>query len=247
MRIAILADVHGNLPALETVIEDSGRRGVEATWHLGDAVGYGAEPFGCLQMLTDTEALLIRGNHEDAIVNHTVASGFNPAAEAAIIWTRDRLSAESRAFVGSLQVDAIPLPGVHLFHGLPGKPSSYLRTTDSAENVFRELTADDPRMKLAFFGHTHRQTAYTTLSGAATTALEPEGDIILAAGRKYIFNPGSVGQPRNKDPRAQYLIYDQEAGSIEFIQVDYDVKKAQGRIIEAGLPPSLAARLSQGL
>lgn len=247
MRIAILADAHSNLPALEAVIEDSRDRGVEATWHLGDAIGYGAEPSGCLQMLADLDALLIYGNHEDAVLNPCIANRFNPAAEAAITWTRDNLSVESLDFISSLPVDAVPMPGVHLFHGLPGKPSAYLRTMVAAEAVFHELAAADPRMKLAFFGHTHRRAAYTTLSGVATKALGTDGDIILARGRKYLFNPGSVGQPRNGDPRAQYLIYDRTKGSVEFLQTEYDVRRAQSRIIASGLPHSLAARLAQGM
>ncbi len=247
MRISILADVHSNLPALEAVVRDLETRDVDSVWHLGDAIGYGAEPFACIQMLTDIDSLIITGNHEEAALDLARAGGFNPSAKEAIKWTRNNLSDEALSFLSELPLDASPALGVYLFHGLPGRPGDYLRTTGIAEKVFMDLNDDDPRMKLAFFGHTHRRSVFTQLPGTPVTIIDPESELILAQGRKYLINPGSVGQPRNGDPRAHYLIYDTKNSSIEFYLVEYDVKKAQSRILEAGLPPSLAARLSQGI
>lgn len=247
MRIAVLADVHSNLPALEAVAEDFQGQSVTGVWHLGDAVGYGAEPYPCLQYLADLNAELINGNHELAVLHPEQAVGFNAMAMEAIDWTRKSLSEEIRSFLNTLPQDMKPLPGVYLFHGLPGKPTGYLRTSETAESVFSHFDQWDPRIRIAFYGHTHRAMVFTQLAGRPVRMFEPSDELYLAPGRRYLVNPGSVGQPRNGDPLAQYLIYHPDEGRIRFRRVEYNVPEAQSRIIEAGLPPSLAARLSQGL
>lgn len=247
MRIAVLADVHGNLPALEAVVNEFQVQGIDQVWHLGDAVGYGAEPFACLQLMADLDTVMIMGNHEQAALDPSKAAGFNQLAAEAINWTRKALSPDSLAYLRSLPSYSSPLPEVALFHGLPGNSTGYLRTAEIAESVFSWLERRDHRIRYAFFGHTHRTMVFTQLVGRPTRMFEPECDLTLAPGRRYLLNPGSVGQPRNGDPRAQYLIYDQTEGQISFRRVDYNVQKAQSRIIEADLPPSLAARLSQGM
>ena len=151
------------------------------------------------------------------------------------------------SFLNTLPQGMKPLPGVYLFHGLPGKPTSYLRTSETAESVFSYFDQWDPRIRIAFYGHTHRAMVFTQLTGRPVRMFEPSDELYLAPGRRYLVNPGSVGQPRNGDPLAQYLVYHPDEGRILFRRVEYNVGKAQSRIIEAGLPPSLAARLSQGL
>jgi len=247
MRIAVLADVHGNLPALEAVVNEFQVQGIDQVWHLGDAVGYGAEPFACLQLMADLETVMIMGNHELATLDPAKAAGFNHLAAEAIDWTRKSLSPDVLAILKSFPSFLSPFPEVALFHGLPGNINGYLRTAETAGSVLDYLERTDPRIRYAFFGHTHRTMVFTQLVGRPTRMFEPECDLTLAPGRRYLLNPGSVGQPRNGDPRAQYLIYDQEEGQIRFRQVDYNIQKAQSRIIEADLPPSLAARLSQGM
>jgi diadenosine tetraphosphatase ApaH/serine/threonine PP2A family protein phosphatase len=247
MKVAVLADVHSNLPALEAVVEDLQQQDVTDIWHLGDAIGYGAEPYACLQLLSDLNAELITGNHELAVLNADQAAGFNAMAREAIDWTRKTLSEDIQSSLSSLPLGLRPIPGVYLFHGLPGKATGYLRTAETAETVFAYLDGQDPRIRIAFFGHTHRAMVFTHLIGRPVRRFEPRAELILASGRRYLINPGSVGQPRNGDPLAQYAIYQPEAGRIQFRRVEYDVQTAQSRIIEAGLPPSLAARLSQGL
>ncbi|TNF48624.1 metallophosphoesterase [bacterium] len=247
MRIAVLADVHGNLPALEAVVKDFQGKDAHQVWHLGDAVGYGAEPFACLQLMADLETLMIMGNHELATLQPAKAAGFNHLAVEAINWTRDGLSPDSLAYLRSLPSHSSPFPEVFLFHGLPGNITGYIRTAETAEMVLSILEQRDHRIRYAFFGHTHRAMVFTQLEGRPIRMFEPDDDLILAPGRRYLLNPGSVGQPRNGDPRAQYLIYDQEEGLISFRRVEYDIQQAQSRIIEADLPPSLAARLSQGM
>ena len=247
MRIAVLADVHANLPALESVVADMEAQGVSTIWHLGDAVGYGAEPFACLQLLADLDAVLIAGNHEQAACDLAEANGFNAAASHAIRWTRDALSHSSRQGLCELPVNTTPVPGVFLFHGLPGNTAGYIRTAETAELVFDHLADRDPRIRVAFFGHTHRPMVYTHLTGRPVRTIEPGLELITAPGRRYLVNPGSVGQPRNRDPRAQYAIYDLDAGLVSFRKVSYDISAAQERILEAQLPPALAARLSQGI
>ncbi len=247
MRVAVLADVHANLPALESVISDMQEQGVDTLWHLEDVVGYGAEPFACLQLLADLGAVLIAGNHELAACDLAEANGFNAAAANAIRWTRDALGHGVRQGLCELPTNAKPTPGVFLFHGLPGNAAGYLRTAETAQLVFDHLADRDPRIRIAFFGHTHRPMVYTHLTGRPVRIIEPGEELITAPGRRYLVNPGSVGQPRNGDPRAQYIIYDLDAGRAIFRRVPYDIAAAQERILEAQLPPALAARLSQGI
>jgi predicted phosphodiesterase len=247
MRVAVLADVHANLPALEAVVADMQKEGAEGLWHLGDAVGYGAEPFACLQMLADLDAVIVSGNHEQAACDLAEAQGFNAAASEAIHWTRKALDPSIRQRICDLPVNTSPVPGVFLFHGLPGNTAGYIRTSETAAMVFDHLADRDPRIRFAFFGHTHRPMVFTHLTGSPVRMFDPGPDLIMAPGRRYIVNPGSVGQPRNGDPRAHYLLFDIENGHIFFKRIEYDIAAAQERILAAGLPPALAARLSQGL
>ena len=221
--------------------------GVEAVWCLGDMVGYGAEPFACLQLLADLGAVLIAGNHEQAACDLAEANGFNSTAAHAIRWTRDTLTKDSRQGLCELPVNASPHPGTFLFHGLPGNATGYLRTADTAQMVFDYLNDRDPRIRVAFYGHTHRPMIFTQLTGRPVRMFEPGDELFLAPGRRYLVNPGSVGQPRNGDPNAQYLIFDTQERHISFKRIPYDIDAAQERILQAGLPPSLAARLTQGI
>ncbi len=246
MRIAVLADIHGNLPALEEVARDLGSLKAEAVWNLGDAVGYGAEPFACLQLLTDLGAAGVAGNHELAVAGRMETGTFNPVAAEAVAWTRSALGPEVCAQLGELPLSLRPTPSTYLFHGLPGNPGGYLRGAEEAAAVFERLLAVDPRLRLAFFGHTHRPAAFARLPGGKVAALPTGEDLLLASGRPCLVNPGSVGQPRGGDPRARYLLYDDESGRIRFRSVAYDVGRAQSLILAAGLPPALAARLSDG-
>ncbi|MDF1525789.1 MAG: metallophosphoesterase family protein [bacterium] len=247
MKVAVLADIHANLPALEAVQRDFSAEGIQTIWSLGDTVGYGAEPFACLQMLADLHAILITGNHEQAACDLAEASGFNSTAAQAIRWTRDTLTPDIRKNLYELPVNLSPQPGVFLFHGLPGNATGYLRTDETAQMVFDYLTDRDPRIRIAFFGHTHRPMIFTHLPGRPVHKFEPGEELVLAPGRRYLINPGSVGQPRNGDPKAQYTIFDTEQGIIFFKRVPYNISAAQERILQAGLSPSLAARLSQGI
>ncbi len=247
MRIAVLADVHANLPALEAVVRDTRSEGAERLWHLGDAVGYGADPFACLQLLADMESVLIAGNHEQASCDLAEAQGFNPAALESVRWTHDALDSVLRKKLCELPVNASPLTGVFIFHGLPGNSAGYLRTQEMARLVFDHLEDRDPRIRISFFGHTHKPMVFTRLPGRPVEMFDPHQDLITSPGRHYLVNPGSVGQPRNGDSSAHYLIFDPEEGHIHFRRVEYDIASAQERILAAGLPASLAARLSQGL
>jgi predicted phosphodiesterase len=247
MKAAILADIHANLPALEAVHKDFSHEGVQAVWTLGDVVGYGAEPFACLQMLADLDAVLIAGNHEQAACDLAEANGFNSTAAHAIRWTRGVLTKDTRKNLCELPLNHSPEPGVFLFHGLPGNALGYLRTEETGQMVFDHLSDRDPRIRVAFFGHTHRPMIFTHLEGRPIWMFEPGDELLLARGRRYLINPGSVGQPRNGNPCAQYVIFDVEKGHINFRKVPYDIDAAQERILEAGLSPSLAARLTQGI
>lgn len=247
LPIAVLADVHANLAALEAVAEDLRAHGASAVWHLGDAVGYGPEPFACLQLLADLGAVCVAGNHERALLDQGLLRGYNEGAAAALRWTASRLSPALLAELGELPLLAQPLSSVTLFHGIPGNPTAYLRTATEAEAVLAWLASTDPRVRLGLFGHTHHRAVYSRLGKGPVQAGPAEGEILLAPGRAYLVNPGSVGQPRDGDPRASYLLLDREAGRVRYREVPYDVARTQSLILQAGLPPHLAARLSQGI
>ncbi len=250
---AIVSDIHGNLPALEAVLDDARANGVSDVWCLGDVVGYGAQPIECLERLLDAEAVIIMGNHEQAVLDEPY--GFNPLAAAAIRWTRARLEANGN-HLNVLR----ELPRRHdddsaiLVHGSPNHPVE--------EYLFREETLDhlprnrDFSPKLAqcfrkvdrpcFIGHTHvpgainldmTWTAPEDVNGDYDTESNPDG--------RCIVNVGSVGQPRDGDTRASYALFD--GRTVHWRRVRYDVEAAAQSIFETPeLPDPLGQRLIEG-
>jgi diadenosine tetraphosphatase ApaH/serine/threonine PP2A family protein phosphatase len=241
MNWAILSDVHGNLEALQAVIEDLRREGAERIAFLGDAVGYGANPNECLRLLRELTELMVAGNHDYGAVDLTDVSYFNSAAKAAVLWTGRQLSEESRDFLCRLhlfhQVESITF-----VHATPHEPDrwNYIFTVPEAEEGFRAMDGE-----LAFVGHSHSPLILAQKEGRRITASEKE-EVILQRGVRYIINVGSVGQPRDGNPQAAYGLYDEHSRKYILRRVPYDIQTAQKKIIRAGLPPSLAQRLSRG-
>jgi diadenosine tetraphosphatase ApaH/serine/threonine PP2A family protein phosphatase len=240
MRIAVLSDIHSNIVALDAVLLHAGD--VDAIWQLGDVVGYGPEPDAVVERLSERRAIGVRGNHDAAAIGGREIDWFNPEARAAVEWTRDTLSAVSRGWLGDLR-DRLTIDDMTLVHGSPRDPlREYI--TD------HEVAADNLDLLQTLHGlhgHTHVPVAWTaTPDGVAlvhardTTALE------LGAYRTLL-NPGSVGQPRDGDPRAAYLVLDLELGRVTWHRVAYDIEPVQAAILAAGLPARLAARLAIGV
>jgi diadenosine tetraphosphatase ApaH/serine/threonine PP2A family protein phosphatase len=242
MRHALVSDVHGNLEALDAVLADLATREVHDVACLGDFVGYGASPDACIDRLRDRVAVSLLGNHDDAVLHPEALAGFNPVAAEAARWTRDALSAEHRAWLATLPLSCV-WHGARLVHASPIAPEAwtYLQHADDAAGQF----AGYPEA-LCFVGHTHAPVVFVRTSDGRTHELR-EPFVTLRDGARHLVVVPSVGQPRDHDPRAGYLIWDDAAGTLECVRVAYDVDGAAARIRGAGLPPRLADRLSHGV
>jgi len=250
MRYAILSDIHSNLEALTAVLVDMASKRVDRTLCLGDLIGYGADPEGCLNALQQAEALCVAGNHEYGCIGKLDDRWFNDAARRAVLWTRDRLSFTDLDWLRRLPLVAKE-DGCTLVHGTLSHPERFEYLVDLAQAV------DTARMcetTYCLVGHTHvpfvceydrRQgrmgRIFATPNELAEASLAGETGSI-----RCIINPGSVGQPRDGDPRASYAILDTEAHMLTVHRVAYDIPRAQEKIRSAGLPEFLADRLAVG-
>jgi diadenosine tetraphosphatase ApaH/serine/threonine PP2A family protein phosphatase len=241
MRIAIVSDVHSNLPALETVLSTIGDE-IEGIWALGDSVGYGAEPDAVVDRLRAVGAIAIRGNHDHVASGHEGADWFNDAARRAIEWTARTMSAPNRDWLAALPLSRQE-HGWQLVHGSPRDPLwEYILGADTAAEVMAAMS--EPRVA---FGHTHVPMAFVADDGRIHAIPGRDGSVLDLDDRPVLVNPGSVGQPRDGDPRASYMTLDTTAGRVTWHRVTYDIAAAAARIRAAGLPDRLAARLSFGV
>lgn len=246
--VLLLSDIHGNLPALDAVLEDVELHGgYEAVWVLGDSVGYGAQPNEVVERLRALPGLsMVKGNHEAAALGEISIVDFNPVAAAAAIWTANHLDERSQGFLRQLPERVVDR-SVTLCHGSPRDPIwEYLFSVHSA--------ADN----LSYFdtvgcvhGHTHVPSVFGRLDEHSWRTVQAhDGDVEELDFERWFINPGSVGQPRDGDPRASYALLRLSDGddptSVEFHRVEYDIAKAQNLIFDAGLPLQLGYRLSEG-
>lgn len=242
MRVALLSDIHANLPALEAVLADVERHDIHAVWVLGDIVGYGADPNEVVAALRAAEAIAVVGNHDAVAVGRIGAEAFNPLAAQAARWTASVLSDEARSWCRSLP-EVRQEHGVTLCHGtLRGPIWKYLLSAEAAQAHF----ALQPT-PWSVVGHTHVPLVATMRDGRVELRRpEPNRPIPLPPGVQVCLNPGAVGQPRDGDPRAAYAILDLGAKVFELKRVPYPIAEAQRRIRTAGLPEPLALRLAIG-
>ncbi len=240
MRYAILSDIHGNLEALRAVLADAGGR-AEAFLCLGDIVGYGADPEACTEIVAERCVGAVAGNHEHGVTGLLNLAWFNPYARAAARWTRERLDDDHRSWLAALPL-VRELEDATLVHASPARPEEwdYLIGAEDGYSAFPAF-----QTRLCFVGHSHLPGVWVQGSwgrehrpGADTVTIEP--------GCRYIVNVGSVGQPRDRDPRAAYAVWDTEARRITLRRVPYDVAAARQKILTAGLPRVLAERLVEG-
>lgn len=239
MRYGIFGDIHGNLEALQAVVEGMQAAGVGQYLCLGDLVGYGADPEGCVRLVRDLGALTVAGNHDHAVIGCLDISFFNQYAREAALWTRAHLSDESQAWLKGLSF-VEHAERFTIVHGSLQTPEifNYVQTLKDAEFNFRLL-----ERPVLFLGHSHQPLAFFQTQ-PMTYSLEPV--ITLDPAVKAIVNVGSVGQPRDEDPRSAFAVYDEETHTVEIRRVEYDVDKAAGKILDAGLPQALALRLTLG-
>ncbi len=239
MRYAIISDIHSNLEALKRVLEEIDRLGVDKTVCLGDIVGYGGNPNECVEVIKERNVESIIGNHDKVACGKEEPYNFNPVARAAALWTRKELTPDNREFLNNLP-DTRFLDDFLMVHGAVSDPDLYIVSSYDALMEFRLMKKNS----VCFFGHTHVRTCYTLLNDDVRQSFDHE--LRIEPDYKYLINPGSVGQPRDRDPRASFLIFDKKEGSVKFIRLEYDIEKAQRKIIEAGLDRRLADRLSSG-
>src|SRR3954468_10438411 len=239
MRIAVLSDIHSNLVALEAVLAHAGA--VDAIWHLGDVVGYGPDPDGVVARLADVAATGVRGNHDAAALGGDEIEWFNPEARAAAEWTRDTIAEDTRAWLAGLPERAED-GEMTLVHGSARDP---LREYITSAAIARANLGDFTTRHL-LHGHTHVPVAFAEDSGRIGGVVPRPGTSVALAGRRVLLNPGSVGQPRDGDPRASYLVLDRDADTVTWQRVAYDVAPVQTAIRAAGLPGRLADRLAIG-
>jgi predicted phosphodiesterase len=240
MRVAVISDIHANYHALEQVLADVDDVGVDAVWCLGDTVGYGPRPNECCETVEARAAQCLVGNHDLVVLGELAVSDFNDEAAAAATWTTAVLTESSRAFLAGLQPFAA-LDGVDLFHASARDPIWEYVLTEEAAHATLEL-ADAP---LVLVGHSHVALALALDGDRVGGGVAPAGTELQLSGRQLL-NPGSVGQPRDGDPRAAWLLVDLEQMFAAFRRVAYPIEKTQAEMREHGLPWALAARLERG-
>lgn len=236
---AVISDIHGNLEALQAVLRDV-PGGIEKIYCLGDVIGYGASPNECCDLVREMEMPVISGNHDLAVTDlSTDLAWFNPVAAAAVQWTRERLRGDNADFLRSRPRTLLTDEALFV-HGSVRDPDEYIINSVSAEENLAILKSDYPGVPICFFGHTHVKTVSPSPNGRVVEARPLD----LSQNGPYLVNPGSVGQPRDGDTFASYVLA--EDGRVVYRFVDYDIGKAQTKIRAAGLPDMLADRLAHG-
>ncbi len=240
MRYAVFSDVHSNLEAFESVLDAARKSKIDQYIFLGDIVGYAADPAQCLATLRELDPLLVAGNHDWGAVGMTNIDYFNDAARTAILWTKGNLSDADQMFLSGLKLLA-ERDSFCIVHGTMSHPEEFDYMSDryAADKTFCLM-----KRQICFVGHSHRPGIF--IDNGEKTVYGQTELLELKDGYRYIVNDGSVGQPRDGDPRACFCIYDDSSFTVEFKRVEYDIALAQKKILAAGLPKSLADRLSVG-
>ena len=241
MRVLLISDIHANLTALKAVLEHA--NDPDAVWCLGDLVGYGPDPNECVELISNLPNILcLIGNHDQAVLGEIPLSRFNSDAGAVVAWTQSVLSEQNQAYLNTLP-SKVTLEGYTLAHGSPNQPVwEYILDPNTADRNFEAFSTD-----YCFVGHSHLPIIFQRPfpnSFALPRTVQWQEPMHLIP--RMILNPGSVGQPRDGDPRASYGILDTEAQTWEMWRVEYEVKEVQERILEAGLPERQALRLMAG-
>ncbi len=240
MPFLILSDIHGNREALEAVLANAAGLYDRAVC-LGDLVGYGADPNFAVDWAREHAVAVIRGNHDKVAVGLEPLYSYRPAARAAAEWCRNALRPENLEYLERLPRGPLPYEGFDLVHGSPVDEDEYLMTVHDVTVISHEIDT-----WLSFMGHTHVQGGFL-VARAAVVEIDPRVTLELDEKYRYLVNPGSVGQPRDQDPRAAYAIYHPGKRFVEFRRAEYDVKAAAEKILAAGLPSALASRLFNGV
>jgi predicted phosphodiesterase len=239
MKYAIIADIHANLEAFQVVLQDIEKQKCTHIACMGDVVGYNANPKECLDTVRALNMPCVKGNHDEFCSSDTPMEGFSPHAAEAGNWTRGKLSEDDRKWLRELKFLRL-VSNFTIVHATLDAPQRWGYVFDKLAAAASFTYQNTP---VCFFGHTHVPVAFirdSVVKGGTYSKFRVE------PGRKYFVNVGAVGQPRDGNPKAAYVIYDIDEGSIELRRLDYDIPAAQKKILEAGLPPRLAERLAMG-
>ena len=238
MKYAVISDIHSNLEALKTVLSYLQLQSIDKIICLGDIVGYGPHPNECINVVKSECDVCIMGNHDHAVLGLTDISYFNQFAKDSVIWTQSQLTNESKSFLTNLPF-TFETEDTLFVHSTPVEPEewNYILSSQEAKNYLEKIN-----YKLVFIGHSHVPVIFSYEHGPV---FEKSMSLDLK-NERYIVNVGSIGQPRNKDPRSCFVIYDDVTNKIEYVLLDYDIKKTYQDIIERKLPPFLATRLLSG-
>jgi len=241
MKIALISDVHGNLEALETVLRDIEKQGAEKIHFLGDAVGYGCNPNECVKLINRHCDIKLLGNHDFAAMGLESTENFNQLAKASMNWTQTKLKPKSIRILADFEMESVFLD-YYLVHSSPTEPEKwrYILSIDQARQHF-----DSFGQSFCFVGHSHSPT-YFECNPENQIAQHFKADLECGEGCRYIINIGSVGQPRDNDPRACYVIVNTDTNSINYRRVEYDINKTQEKMRKAKLPDFLIERLAVG-
>ena len=243
MKYAILGDIHSNLGALQAVLADASAQAVDQLVSVGDVVGYGAAPREAIAMLRERGAVVVKGNHDAACTGELDTTFFNPYARAAVEWTVAQLTPDDLAWLSSLPM-RIDLDHCSVAHGTYADPErfDYVQSIEDAESSLESM----PR-QLCFVGHTHVPVTVLRMHEDPTkTFYTLDTRLDLQEVHRALVNVGSVGQPRDEDPRTGWALFDSEEQLVEIRRIDYDIERESRRIVDAGLPAILGDRLHQG-
>jgi predicted phosphodiesterase len=241
LRIAVISDIHANYHALEAVLAAIDAEAPDEVWSLGDVVGYGPRPNRCCRIVAARASISLAGNHDLGVLGTEPIELFSPDAAAAARWSQSVLEPEPRAYLEELK-PLLRRKDVELYHASPSDPVwDYVLTEEGAAEALALSTAP-----VVLIGHSHVPLALTMEGGFVAGGVATAETEIDLEGRRWLLNPGSVGQPRDGDPRAAWLLLDFDAQQALFRRVDYPIAETQREIRERGLPPLLATRLAMG-
>jgi diadenosine tetraphosphatase ApaH/serine/threonine PP2A family protein phosphatase len=245
VRVAAITDIHANLPALEAVLKAIDEAGAEEIWCLGDVVGYGGDPNACAQLVGERCSVCLAGNHDLAVLGELRIGAFSEAAAEAVVWTRGHVSERTLDFLRDLQ-PAGRQGDVGLFHASPRDPVwEYVLSAEQADACL-----DVQEERIALIGHSHASLFFVRPAGrqhgGIRGAQASDGTLLDLSHGRWLVNPGSVGQPRDGDPRAAWLELDTGEETARFRRIPYDIERAAGSITAADLPGRLASRLYIG-
>ena len=241
MRLAIISDIHANLEALTAILQDIDDQNVDQIYCLGDVVGYGADPAACLELVRKRCTDVLMGNHEHAVLGLLSPANLNDIARNSLSWTANQLRDEHKSFITTFKTDLV-IDKLHLVHASPWEPTKWHYVLTNKAVVKALETA---RTNLCLIGHTHLPVIFSQAEDGSVRKRIGH-DFLPDPDQKYIVNTGSVGQPRDNDPRACYLIFDSKAYEITYRRVEYDIALAQSKMTKIEAPTLLIERIAVG-